>query len=166
MTIASTTTGTTMAVVPLVETYEDGRWVPGAFSEVTAGGQRAGATIGFTLRLKSDSGLELVVDIGPEVPEAIVTDPVKLKQILLNLLSVAIHRAPGAQVRLSARSEDEEIEICIQSIRTGATELRDGMHTTAETDRASLRDSRSRLDPGGGACLAPASGASWHSRLL
>jgi signal transduction histidine kinase/CheY-like chemotaxis protein len=52
-------------------------------------------------------GLELVVDIGPEVPEAIVTDPVKLKQILLNLLGNAVKFTSKGNIMLAiTRSAD------------------------------------------------------------
>lgn len=52
-------------------------------------------------------GLEMVVDIGPEVPEGIVTDPVKLKQILLNLLGNAVKFTSEGNIMLAiTRSAD------------------------------------------------------------
>ena len=54
-----------------------------------------------------NKGLQLVIDIGPEIPSGIVTDPVKLKQILLNLLGNAVKFTSEGNIMLSAMRTDD-----------------------------------------------------------
>jgi signal transduction histidine kinase/HAMP domain-containing protein/ActR/RegA family two-component response regulator len=51
--------------------------------------------------LAAQKGLELVVDMDPGVPESIVTDGLRLQQVLKNLLSNAIKFTDAGSVRLS-----------------------------------------------------------------
>ena len=56
---------------PLVERFEQGRWQPEPFQIVSVGGQRAGATVTFVLRLEEPSGPRLVVEGTVEIdPQA------------------------------------------------------------------------------------------------
>jgi len=64
------------------------------------------------LALRADQkGLELTCDIRPEVPEAVVADPTRLRQILLNLVGNAIKFTPRGEVSLEvgveSRSRDQ-----------------------------------------------------------
>ena len=54
-----------------------------------------------------------------ELPNAAI-HPVALHQILLNLLGVAMHHAPGKEVRISARKLAWEVEITIQGEKKAA----------------------------------------------
>ncbi len=55
-------------------------------------------------------GLELVCDIGPDLPEALIGDPTRLRQIIVNLLGNAVKFTDrgevGLRVESDARSED------------------------------------------------------------
>lgn len=56
------------------------------------------------------SGLELVVAIDPDVPERIVTDPVRLRQVLLNLLGNAVKFTDQGEIVVRVRTIDTETE--------------------------------------------------------
>jgi hypothetical protein len=56
---------------PLVERFEQGSWQPETFRIASMGGQRAGATVTFVLRLEGPSGRRLIVDGTVEIdPQA------------------------------------------------------------------------------------------------
>ena len=56
---------------PLVERLEQGEWQPTPFRVTSMGGQRAGATITFVLRLETPSGRHLIVNGTVEInPQA------------------------------------------------------------------------------------------------
>jgi signal transduction histidine kinase/CheY-like chemotaxis protein len=57
-------------------------------------------------------GLELVSDIAPDVPAGIVGDPVRLRQILANLLGNAIKFTQAGHVILAIRCEDRHDDRC------------------------------------------------------
>jgi PAS domain S-box-containing protein len=62
------------------------------------------------LAFKSDEkGLELLCDIGPDVPDALIGDPLRLRQILTNLISNAIKFTDKGHVLVSVR-EDRRTE--------------------------------------------------------
>lgn len=54
--------------------------------------------------LAAAKGLELVIDLQPGLPEKLVTDPRRLRQVLWNLLSNALKYTSAGSVTLSARS--------------------------------------------------------------
>jgi PAS domain S-box-containing protein len=56
-----------------------------------------------------DKGLELVAFVAPQLPEALVGDPTRLRQVLLNLLSNAVKFTTrgSVQLRLQAAAPDE-----------------------------------------------------------
>ena len=58
-------------------------------------------TIDLVLGLAADKGLELAYSCAPQVPEALLGDPTRLRQILLNLLSNAIKFTAEGEVVLS-----------------------------------------------------------------
>ena len=65
-----------------------------------------------TLSLKADQkGLELLCDLDPAIPAAIVGDPVRVRQVLANLLGNAIKFTEKGHVRLQIR-EDARSEGC------------------------------------------------------
>ena len=59
-------------------------------------------------------GLELLLEIAPETPEYVFGDPLRLRQIILNLLGNAIKFTPAGEVLLSVRREaDIQGDICL-----------------------------------------------------
>ncbi len=56
----------------------------------------------------TDKGLDLLVDIGPEVPAWVSGDDRRLRQILVNLVGNAIKFTPFGQVTLRVRASEEE----------------------------------------------------------
>lgn len=68
----------------------------------------------------------------PDLP-SLAVHPVAVTQILMNLLSVAIHRCPGGNVSISARPLPAEVEIRVRTVPI-ATE----MWPLSENDAASL----------------------------
>ena len=64
------------------------------------------------LSLRADQkGIELTCDIRPEVPEVVVADPTRLRQIILNLIGNAIkftaHGEVGLEVAVDSRTRDQ-----------------------------------------------------------
>ncbi|HMF59879.1 MAG TPA: ATP-binding protein, partial [Vicinamibacterales bacterium] len=53
----------------------------------------------------SEKGLEILVDIAPEVPEGVVGDPVRMKQIITNLVGNAIKFTERGHVMVAVREE-------------------------------------------------------------
>ena len=70
------------------------------------------AVSGFAARYHS-KGLDLVLDIAPDVPDALIGDPYRLRQILVNLLSNA-HRF----------TDSGEVTVSVQVDETGEVETR------------------------------------------
>ncbi|HUK02437.1 MAG TPA: two-component regulator propeller domain-containing protein [Steroidobacteraceae bacterium] len=66
-----------------------------------------------------DKELELVVNVAPEVPERLMGDPGRLRQVLLNLGSNAIKFTPSGEVaiNISVQSSDEHIAILRCEVR-------------------------------------------------
>ena len=63
-------------------------------------------------------GLAFELDISPEVPRTLQTDPLRLKQVLINLLSNACKYTLQGQVALRARRTSEGL-LCIEVTDTG-----------------------------------------------
>lgn len=62
-----------------------------------------------TLRAR-EKGLELLFDISPEVPTALIGDPLRLSQVLNNLLSNAIKFTQHGEIRVAISIEKQEAE--------------------------------------------------------
>src|SRR5438552_1960387 len=54
---------------------------------------------------RKEKGLELVCDVDPNVPDKVIADPVRLRQIVLNLFSNAIKFTNRGEVALQVRCE-------------------------------------------------------------
>jgi signal transduction histidine kinase/CheY-like chemotaxis protein len=88
------------------------------FSKIEAGKMDL-ETIEFNLRLSLDNamkavslrahqqGLELVLDLRPDVPEALLGDPTRLRQIVLNLVGNAVKFTAHGEVVLRVEKQEE-----------------------------------------------------------
>jgi len=68
------------------------------------------------------SGLELMTDIAPDVPETLIGDPGRLRQVVANLVGNAIKFTPSGHVLLAADIEertDEGVRLRFEVIDTG-----------------------------------------------
>ena len=76
-----------------------------------------------TLALRThEKGLELVLEIRPEVPEYVVGDPVRLRQIIVNLVGNAVKFTDHGEVALEVRlatSRDGQLRIHFEVRDTG-----------------------------------------------
>lgn len=68
-------------------------------------GEIAGQVTDIILYQAEQKSLELLLNIDPNLPDEIVTDPVRLKQILINLLSNAVKFTETGEVELQIRFE-------------------------------------------------------------
>lgn len=68
--------------------------------------------------LVDKQGLSLVVDIAPDLP-MISGDPVRLKQILLNLLNNAIRFTEQGQIKIHAKAEENDVYVFVEDTGTG-----------------------------------------------
>lgn len=63
-----------------------------------------------TIRFRAvEKGLDLDVDLAPDLPAYLVGDPVRLSQVLLNLLSNAVKFTQGGRVCLSVETVSEDV---------------------------------------------------------
>jgi len=90
--------------------------------------------------LAAQHKVHLDTTIAGDVP-SLAVHAVALSQTLLNLLSVAIHRATGGQVTISASALPLEVEIKVQG-----TYLRQGPQPVLDDDEASLDLARQLAD--------------------
>ncbi|MEE9478845.1 MAG: response regulator, partial [Roseateles sp.] len=68
----------------------------------------------------AEKSVVLVTEIAPDVPEAVLSDPTRLRQILLNLLSNAVKFTPRGEVRLSvARGEGDQLRFAVKDSGIG-----------------------------------------------
>jgi len=95
----------------------------------------------------------------PELP-SLAVHPVAVAQILLNLLSVAIHAAPGGNVIISAQPLPAEVEIQVRSVPT-APDIR----PLSENDAASLDLARQLTSLCGGKLAEPDMAAAFQASL-
>lgn len=116
-----------------VTTAEDLAWLKDAPPEKpTAPDQALSITLDLARPLAAQHGVSLRIET-PEALPALAVHPVALNQTLLNLLSVAIPRATGNQVTISARALRWAVEIKVQ----GAG-IQSGPSSASDDDAVSL----------------------------
>src|SRR5205823_2038781 len=60
------------------------------------------------LSIRADQkGLELIYDVDPDVPEAVLGDPGRIRQILINLVGNAIKFTEHGEILVTAKLESE-----------------------------------------------------------
>ena len=64
-------------------------------------------------------GLRLVGEVGAELPEAFLGDPVRIGQVLLNLVSNAVKFTERGEVRVVARRDADHILFCVSDTGIG-----------------------------------------------
>ena len=69
----------------------------------------------------ADKGIEVRLDLDPQLPERLLSDPVRLRQILLNLIGNAVKFTPSGHVEIRLRfdSLDQTIELDVQDTGIG-----------------------------------------------
>ena len=100
-------------------------------------GQATEAVLDLVRPLASRYGVKLHVALPASLP-GLAVHPVGLQQILLHLVNVAIHRAPGGEVHLAARSLGSGVEL---EVRTGDVPVPAATPLTPE-DRVALETAR------------------------
>ncbi len=73
------------------------------------------------LRMREDLGCELIVDVAPEIPAALIGDGAKIKKILSHLISNGIKFTPkgGVRVHVTSMPRAYGINLCIEVTDTG-----------------------------------------------
>lgn len=73
-----------------------------------------------TLAVRAHSkGLELLSEIPASVPDSVVLDPVRVRQVLLNLISNAIKFTERGEVGVSVAFNDGQLEFCVRDTGIG-----------------------------------------------
>ena len=88
-----------------------------------------------------ENGIELLVDIRPDVPTRIVGDPTRLRQIIVNLLGNAIKFTPAGRVTITVASESDATAAPILHISVTDTGI-----GVPEDKRASIFDAFTQAD--------------------
>ena len=68
-----------------------------------------------------DKGLELLFDVDPDVPTALVGDPLRLGQVLINLVSNAIKFTERGEITVGVRERREDRRARAAALRRRAT---------------------------------------------
>ena len=71
------------------------------------------------LEKASDKGLEIQLQYDSELPEVIVADEIKLRQILLNLMSNGVKYTNNGWVRMTAGKKDQRLVISVEDTGIG-----------------------------------------------
>ncbi|WP_169542049.1 ATP-binding protein [Solirubrobacter soli] len=66
--------------------------------------------------------LELLVEVDPEVPDALRGDPARVRQIVLNLASNAVKYTESGHARIGARIDDDRVLITVSDTGRGIAE--------------------------------------------
>jgi PAS domain S-box-containing protein len=66
-----------------------------------------------------EKGLALHLDIAPDLPPRVLADPVRLRQVLVNLISNALKFTPQGSITLEARQEDNQVRFAVTDTGIG-----------------------------------------------
>lgn len=69
-----------------------------------------------------DKGLKITSDVSPDVPELLIADATKVRQILLNLLNNSIKFTVSGGIEISATTIDDFVEISVTDTGLGVPE--------------------------------------------
>jgi len=95
-----------MAVRPAAGTIQVRDIAPGIASSSPGPAALIGTNLYFAARTE-EKGLELLCDVSPDVPDAVVGDPTRLRQILSNLIGNAIKFTDQGEIVVSVRGGEE-----------------------------------------------------------
>jgi signal transduction histidine kinase/CheY-like chemotaxis protein len=70
-----------------------------------------------------DQGVMLVLDWPEAIPHLVLADPMRLRQVLLNLIANAVKFAPGGTVTVAARAEGERLALAVRDTGIGMDEV-------------------------------------------
>jgi PAS domain S-box-containing protein len=79
-----------------------------------------------------EKGVELIYELDEELPQLVVGDPTRIRQVLLNLLSNAIKFTSNGEVTIASTTEnrdDETVEVCFNVRDTGIGVAEDRLET-------------------------------------
>jgi len=68
-----------------------------------------------------ERGLDLSVEVNPTVPDFVQTDPLRVRQVLLNLVGNALKFTDRGGVRLTLQCQADRIEFCVRDTGRGMT---------------------------------------------
>ncbi|MBF0242678.1 MAG: PAS domain S-box protein [Desulfamplus sp.] len=72
----------------------------------------------------SEKGILLVTEIAPDIPEIFIGDPVRIRQIVLNLVSNALKFTESGEVRVSITKDNDLVTISVKDSGIGIPEAK------------------------------------------
>jgi two-component system sensor histidine kinase/response regulator len=111
--------------------------------DVRANVEDVGAMLAFQAAAK---GLELIVNVHPQIPDRVMGDPQRLRQCLTNLVSNAIKFTERGEIVIEVRSESQQgnvVQACFEVLDTGigiaASTLETLFHPFVQADSSTTR---------------------------
>jgi CheY-like chemotaxis protein len=141
--------------------HEELAWLKGGLqSEPTSLDGTLPGVLALARGLAERYGVTLHIRVADDLPR-VTADPVALKQGVLSLLSVAIPRAAGGRLAISARLLRWEVEI-----RVHCAEYPSGLKPALSSESASLRVAQQLADLSGASLTLSVDARAFDARLL